>query len=693
MRRNPMGALLASLLAMLMFQPCVADAQYYTVQDLGLLLGSTEGGAVTINDSGQVMGVAGDPSNPFARRIFLWIPAEVGHRGAGLFDLGLIAHRQSLLGATGRNNSEHWVGYEKAGPPDFPQVAYIWHKDSGLQFLSALDGAVYSVASGINNANTAVGASCVVTPDEDRVLVPWMWSPQGGIDALTLPQGAEHAMAQGINDRGVIVGGSLTSPRPVYLVFAHQTFTDLSRAIVWKGEHAFDLNDFIPSNSGWILVNASGINNRGQIAATARNAEGVLRPVLLTPQFLDFNLDGSIDPQDIVDFIDAQQSADPTTDYNGDTFLNAPDLQILLDGIAGQPIPGDEFEIVDPRNDLARMIVLWSLLNLEEVEFDPTYIEWKSCCRNSYHPDWNPLCYGCPGSDPMNPHSPDGAPGWPGTAPNSPYYPDGGPGGDGSEGGHGGDGGNAAPGGNGGNGGSGGSGTPPANPAGNGGRGGHGGLGGGQGGNGGSGGDGSLYGNGGSGGSGGDGGHGTSEPGLAPDGGNGGRGGAGGEGGNAAGHGGAGGHGGNGGNGDVNGGDGGAGGDAGPGADGGLIGNGGNGGRGGNGGEGGLWDSGGAGGNGADGGNGGTGNGTPPHPTGGNGGGGGNGGNGGPAGPGAPGGNGGSGGTGPGGNGTGGNGGNGGNSGNSGGPGGAGGTGGGGTPPGNSGNSGSPPPG
>ena len=44
-----------------------------------------------------------------------------------------------------------------------------------------------------------------------------------------------------------------------------------------------DLNNLIPSNSGWTLTYASGINDSGQICGTGTNPSGQIHAFILTP--------------------------------------------------------------------------------------------------------------------------------------------------------------------------------------------------------------------------------------------------------------------------------------------------------------------------------------------------------------------------------------------------------------------------
>ena len=56
----------------------------------------------------------------------------------------------------------------------------------------------------------------------------------------------------------------------------------LSHAFLWQNGTLYDLNSFLPANSGWILQCAMGINDSGQIAGYG-TLNGVLTAFVLTP--------------------------------------------------------------------------------------------------------------------------------------------------------------------------------------------------------------------------------------------------------------------------------------------------------------------------------------------------------------------------------------------------------------------------
>jgi probable HAF family extracellular repeat protein len=80
-------------------------------------------------------------------------------------------------------------------------------------------------------------------------------------------------VAYSINERGQVVGSSGSSSNPT-------DFT--THAFLWENGVMTDLQTRIPANSGWKLVVAGGINNRGQIDGYGIH-NGNYRAFLLTP--------------------------------------------------------------------------------------------------------------------------------------------------------------------------------------------------------------------------------------------------------------------------------------------------------------------------------------------------------------------------------------------------------------------------
>jgi probable HAF family extracellular repeat protein len=129
-----------------------------------------------------------------------------------------------------------------------------------------------SYANRINNKGQVVGGSLT------KGAVDWeshafFWENKNMIDLGTL--GGSESEAFGINDLGQVVGYSTIIVNG----------SARSHAFIWQnGQVMQDLNKFIPADSGWELVAASGINKKGQIVGWGYiNGVEVERAFLLTP--------------------------------------------------------------------------------------------------------------------------------------------------------------------------------------------------------------------------------------------------------------------------------------------------------------------------------------------------------------------------------------------------------------------------
>jgi probable HAF family extracellular repeat protein len=193
------------------------------------------------------------------------------------------------------------------GQPNFH--AFIWY---GHQ-LNDLNVGDYSAANGINDRNEVVGVSGL---DEQTPAFGFLWR-EGKFERLPSFGGSSAAYA--INNRGHIVGtfqvgdtihsflyadgqskdiGTIPSlvigGAPRIIAGALNIFDDIvgsflpdsnsgyGFAFFWSRGNMVDLNSFLPTNSGWVLYGASGINDFGQIVGGGTH-NGLNRAFLLTP--------------------------------------------------------------------------------------------------------------------------------------------------------------------------------------------------------------------------------------------------------------------------------------------------------------------------------------------------------------------------------------------------------------------------
>ena len=122
------------------------------------------------------------------------------------------------------------------------QFGFVWDQDAGICDLGTLlRGRVYS-ATGVNNASEIVG--CM------QDVGAFFWSPSSGLIPIDSGKGLRPA---GLNNSGWVVGKFLREDG------SH-------RAFLWHRRLGLvRLNDLLAYDSGWDLVSAADINDRGQI--------------------------------------------------------------------------------------------------------------------------------------------------------------------------------------------------------------------------------------------------------------------------------------------------------------------------------------------------------------------------------------------------------------------------------------------
>lgn len=159
------------------------------------------------------------------------------------------------------------------GSPSAPH-AVLWDKDGSPHDLGNPLGSagVFNVANSINNLGQ-VGMNSVMT---DGTVHTFLWTDGAAHDLGTYPQGSFLTVVpccNNINDRGQIVGFSV----------------DLDfnmRALFWQQQDqaTVDLNTLLPAGSPWYVLIPGGINNAGEIAATALNLNTFeVHAVLVSP--------------------------------------------------------------------------------------------------------------------------------------------------------------------------------------------------------------------------------------------------------------------------------------------------------------------------------------------------------------------------------------------------------------------------
>ncbi|MGH8371272.1 MAG: hypothetical protein ACRETO_00890 [Gammaproteobacteria bacterium] len=234
-----------------LYCPCSYNVRYGTSAARG------------INDFSQVAGWSETVRGSWVLHILLW-------QGGTLQDLGGGAGDWSISHAFDINNIGQLVGdySQDAGRlMTYEHHASLWSKGQ-RQDLGMLPGYTSSTALAINDREQIVGWSGT---SDGTVSRAFRWEKGIMRDLGTLP-GDTNSAAEAINIFGQAVGWSGVDKGAD------------SHAVLWSRNRILNLNQLLPSDSGWVLTDATAINALGQIAGTGRH-NGQPRAFLLQPRY------------------------------------------------------------------------------------------------------------------------------------------------------------------------------------------------------------------------------------------------------------------------------------------------------------------------------------------------------------------------------------------------------------------------
>jgi probable HAF family extracellular repeat protein len=308
------------------------------IKTLGSLPGgSYESSAVSVNNRGQVAGVATNlvpDSNSLAfYNPYLWFFVTYGYETRafiwdekhGMQDLGTLGSGTDAE-ATQINERGQVIGnsYTSSapgacvtlfGPIPLAMGAFIWDTNRGMVDLGGFGGTC-TTAAGINEGGQVVGVSSIAGDGYARAfrwengslrdlggslggnntgaiaisengeaagfaylhgetqLHATLWRHVGQMTDLGTVGTDPCSIAFGLNDKGQVVGNSSPSDCVSF---------NTSRAFLWENGSMADLNTLIPPNSPLYLFYPYTINQKGEIAVNGFDANGVEQAALLIP--------------------------------------------------------------------------------------------------------------------------------------------------------------------------------------------------------------------------------------------------------------------------------------------------------------------------------------------------------------------------------------------------------------------------
>ncbi|MDX1413833.1 MAG: hypothetical protein R3293_06555 [Candidatus Promineifilaceae bacterium] len=214
-------------------------------------ISETMGTARAVNELGLIAGNSISESN---NHLFIWQDSALSNS---------VPISDGIAWVNGINESNQLVGYihDLQGKDQ----AFLWATGTFTPLGSL--GGTSSIAHEINDLDQIVGSSYL---SDEITSHAFLWENGSMTDLGTLANvSSEGSQALGVNNEGVIVGSAQVGQE--------------HHAVIWKNDQIYDLNDLIPAESGWdLLQKAESINDQGWIAGTGL-IEGHSHAFLLRP--------------------------------------------------------------------------------------------------------------------------------------------------------------------------------------------------------------------------------------------------------------------------------------------------------------------------------------------------------------------------------------------------------------------------
>jgi probable HAF family extracellular repeat protein len=291
--------------------------------DLGTLDGGYESIANAVNSRSQVVGFATntipDPDSMFGlgyqTRAFLWengAMRDLGTLGTGTDAVAMLVNERGQIAGISYTSSEPSEVCALAEVGSLTSGAFLWERGT-MKDLGNFGGTCTFV-SDLNNLGQVVGGSRLAG---DQVQHPFFWNGKRLIDLGTF--GGSFGNAVALNDAGEVVGGA-TYPGDEILraaLWRHGKIKDLgtlkddsaslavdinasgqvigvsippdfdfvnARPFLWEdGNGMVDLTTLIAGGTSLHLTEPETINDRGEIAGNAFDADGDQHAFLLIP--------------------------------------------------------------------------------------------------------------------------------------------------------------------------------------------------------------------------------------------------------------------------------------------------------------------------------------------------------------------------------------------------------------------------